>query len=474
MTYLIGLDIGTSAIKGVLISSEGKIVLREQSKTQIEILKDGQMQFDADDLYRLVTTVIKGLIQLLPAGASVAGISISSASGNTLLVDQEGKPMTPVFSWMDTRVKDEIATVFGKLDEEEVHRLIGWPLLNTFPLAHLSWLKCHQPQLLQQAARVCMSTDYILYRLTGKWGIDSSTATTFYLQDQSSSSWHLPYLQQLGIDIEKLPVIHKPGKKLGQILPEAAKETGLSTKAAVILGSFDHPSAARGAGVLDAGQLLLSCGTSWVGFYPLLERETAIGQKLLTDPFLQPEGAWGGMFSLPAIAAPVDKFVCQYISDASDRNEQFSKLAAAADAGAGGLMIHPLLECDNSALEGRDPAHIARALMEGTAYLLRMKLEQLQHAGLPAHTITMVGGPSETFPWPQIVADVISNELHIVNGSCAGAVGSAILAGIGIGLYKDERDAWQRAAFDRTTRTPNKEVTQKYEELYRKFLAKYN
>jgi len=474
MTYLIGLDIGTSAIKGVLLSSEGTVVSRDQRKTKIEALQDGQMQFDADGLYRLVTTVIRGLIQSLPTGEDVAGISISSASGNTLLVDHEGKPMTPVFSWMDTRVKDEIAAVFGKLDEEDVHRLIGWPLLDTFPLAHLSWMKCHHPQLLQQAARVCMSTDYILYRLTGKWGIDSSTATTFYLQDQSSASWHPPYLQQLGIDEEKLPVIHRPGTKLGQLLAEAAKETGLSIETAVMLGSFDHPSAARGAGVIDPGQLLLSCGTSWVGFYPLQERETAIGQKLLTDPFLQPEGAWGGMFSLPAIAASVDKFVCKYISDTADRNEKFSMLAASAAAGASGLMIHPLQECDDEALKGQTPANIARALMEGTACLLRMKLEQLQRAGLPAHTITMVGGPSETTPWPQIVTDVLGKELTVVNGSCAGAVGSAILAGIGIGLYRDERDAWQQTAFPRMTKTPDKAATHQYEELYRTFIAKYN
>lgn len=474
MIYLIGLDVGTSTVKGALLCSEGTVVSREQSKTQYQSYSDGRILFDADELYAQVAGVIRRLVAALPARASIAGLSIASASGNTLLVNDEGKPMLPAFSWMDTRAREEIEAVFGKLNGDDVHELTGWPLLNTFPLAHLSWLKCHEPELLDRSARVCMSTDYILFRLTGVWGIDSSTATTFYLQDQKAADWHLPYLRKLGIAKEKLPSIDKPGTILGRISPEAAEDTGLSTDTSVVLGSFDHPSAARGAGVLDEGQLLISCGTSWVGFYPLKDRRKAIGQALLTDPFLQPEGAWGGMFSLPAIATSVDKYVCKYISAASNRYEEFSMLAASAMPGARGLVIHPEREEEGVGLEGRPKADVARALMEGTAYLLRMKIDGLKAAGIAAHSATMVGGPSETFPWPQIVADVLGMELYTVNGSCAGAAGSAILAGIGVGLYKDERNALRKTTFQRMIRTPDKAASELYNEEYRKFVSWYS
>ncbi|WP_020618976.1 xylulokinase [Paenibacillus daejeonensis] len=473
MSYLIGLDIGTSAVKGVLLRADGTIAARAQRQVQVQTSVDGRVQLDADDLYARVTSAIHELAAALPDRAMLAALSIASASGNTVLLDEGGKPLHPAFSWMDARARSEIAEVFGKLDAAEVHERIGWPLLDSFPLAHLSWLRCHEPELLDRAARVGMTTDYILYRLTGEWGIDSSTATTFYLQDQQAGSWYAPYLAKLGIAEEKLPRLHQPGTVLGRISAQAAGQTGLSVRTPVVLGAFDHPSAARGAGVLGEGQLLLSCGTSWVGFYPLQDRSQAIGNGLLTDPFLQPDGAWGGLFSLPAIATSVDRCVSRYLSAGPDRNETFSRLAATAQPGAGGLLLHPERAADAD-LSAYAPADVARALMEGTAYLLRMKIDGLAAAGLAARSVTMVGGPSETFPWPQIVADVLGIELATTNGSCAGAVGSAILAGIGVGLYADEREALRTMAFPALVRTPDPAVSRFYDEQYQRFVNQYS
>jgi xylulokinase len=472
LEYLIGIDIGTSAVKGVLMSLGGNIVSREKAQTQYQSFEGGCIQFDVNKLYLLTVDVIRKLAATLPEGASVSGLSIASASGNTLLVDDMDEPMIPAFSWMDTRVDKEIEKVFGKLEEGEVHEWIGWPLINTFPLAHLSWLKCHKPELLDNSAKVCMSADYINFKLTGEWGIDCSTATTLYLQDQKSTEYHLPFLQKLGIPKRKLPSIHSPGTIVGQIIPNAAVDTGLSIGTPVVLGSFDHPSAARGAGVLDEGEMLLSCGTSWVCFYPVKERKKAIMQKMLVDTFLKPEGAWGAMFSLPAIATSIDKYICHYISNDLDRYQEFDKLSASAKPGAGGLMINPMLEDALGDQTGYAKADIARALMEGTAYLLKMHMDRLETEGFKVSSITMVGGPSETFPWPQIVSDVLGMELCIINGSCAGAAGAAILAGIGIGLYADARDAFQKTSFTKNTLTPDKSAHEAYKNLYREFISR--
>ncbi|MDO8685793.1 MAG: FGGY family carbohydrate kinase [Clostridiales bacterium] len=212
----------------------------------------------------------------------------------------------------------------------------------TYPLAHLSWLKCHKPELLERAAIVCMSTEYVNFRLTGEWGIDNSTASTFYLQDQKAVDWHIPYLKKLGIPKWKLPPIHTSGTILGRIISKV----------------------------------------------------------------------------------------------------QFAK------------------------------ADIARAIMEGTVYLLKMQMEKLESVNIRASSMTMVGGPSETFPWPQIVSDVLGMEIRIINGSCAGAVGAAILAGIGVSLYTDEKDAFNKTAFPKLTRIPDKAAHETYKDLYREFISK--
>ena len=434
--YLIGLDLGTSAIKGVLMSADGRVISREKEATEYMKAPGGVVQFDAEGFYQRTARVIRRLISALPDGGTVSGISMASASGNTVLTDKAGNPLYPAISWLDERVPDEMERVFGKLDPAQVHRLVGWPLIPSFPLAHLSWLKVHEPRLLESAAKVCMSTDYLNFRLTGCWGIDPSTATTFYLQDQEQSRWHTPFLHALGLTENQLPPILPSGAVLGGVTEKAAQDTGLKEGTPVILGSFDHPCAARGSGVLREGQMLLSCGTSWVGFYPLRDRNIALKQKMLIDPFLRNERLWGTMFSLSAVATHVDEYICRYLSDKPNRYAEFDRLASAAPAGAGGLLINPMA-MDKSVDTGQHSREeIARAIMEGVAYLLKSRIETMSEAGIQASSLTMVGGPSETYPWPQIVCDVLFMELTVVNGSCAGAAGAAILAGIGAGILR--------------------------------------
>jgi xylulokinase len=470
--YLIGLDMGTSAIKGVLMSAEGIVISRENAKTVYQKEPDGVVQFDAREFYDLVTCVIRNLTKALPKNAAVVGISMASASGNTVLLDPDGEPVFPVFSWTDTRVTDEVEQVFGVQNAVEVHARVGWPLiLQAFPLAHLAWLKCHKPEILQSAGHVCMSTDYVNYRLTGCFGIDPSTATTFYLQDQVKGAWYPPYLKLLGIPEEKLPTILPSGTVLGGVTKEAAEQTGLAPGTPVVLGSFDHPCAARGSGVLEEGKLLLSCGTSWVGFYTVKNRELALSQGLLVDPFLNPrEELWGTMFAFSSIAVLVDEYIGKYIAEGSDRYRLFDSLAASAKPGSNGLFINIRLPQQADQTDRYSKADIARAIMEGTGYLLKSKIDQLAEAGLKTTSVVMVGGPSETFPWPQIVCDILGVELSIINGSCAGAAGSAILAGIGAGLYSNERDAFHKATFEKIIRKPDGGNHEIYSRLYPEFV----
>ncbi len=472
--YLIGLDLGTSAVKGVLMSDKGAVISKEKAQTRYISSENGMFEFDAEAFYSLVTGVIKNLATALPEGAAVAGLSMVTASGNTVLLDGADKPLMNAISWMDTRARDEAQTVFGELlNIAEIHQITGWPFINMFPIVHLSWLKCRQPEMLHQAAKICMSTDYVNFKLTGVLGIDSSTATTSYLQDQKAGEWYLPYLKKLGIPSDKLPPIKTPGTVLGWITPEAAGETGLPAGTPVVLGSFDHPGAARGSGVFDEGQLLLSCGTSWVGFYPLKDRDLAVSQNLLIDPFLRTEGLWGVMLSLKAISNYVEQYLCRYISDSPGKYKEFDSLAASAPIGANGLLINTMQYEEPDELNRHPKADIARALMEGTAYLLRMRIEQLQKAGMRVDTVNMVGGPSETHPWPQIIADVLGRNVSIVNGSCAGAVGAAVLAGIGAGLYAGERDAYNKMDFERRVLIPDQKAHEEYESIYNTFIGRY-
>ena len=510
---LIGLDLGTSALKAVGLCGD-KIFARASSAVRYNA--DGpRLEFDAEEHYVQTASLIKEIWGRKPDGAACAGICISSASGNTLLTDASGKPLIPVISWRDARQTHETERLFGAGGTEQVYRLTGWPYSGSFPLAHLSWLACHRRELLKNAGMVCLSADYINFRLTGNWAIDNSTATTFYLQDQLNGRWHEPFLKALDLSRDRLPALMRTGEAAGVLTGEASTVTGLPAGTPVILGSFDHPSAARGAGVLEPGEMMLSCGTSWVCFYPHKDRDAILANGLLCDPFLAPDGPYAGMRALTNISAKIDA-VLEYIfadshgtdgsagsagknggdnevGDNSGEEErgdngggkaeiyaEFDKLARGAEPGSCGLIINPMdvAGCADTGCATGGLAeivrkyrkeNICRALMEGAGYLLRAETETLCNRGFPADRITMVGGPSLTDPWPQIICDILGRPIKTVNGAYAGAVGAALTAGIAAGVYGGYAEAAKRVAGDVRTREPDGGHTAVYKDGYEKF-----
>ena len=291
MGDIIGLDIGTSSIKGIRISQDGKRKVMGKEEFVYRIGPKGQVEIDAE---KYLTACCRLLRRFCSAGEEkILAVCAASASGNLLLLDQQGAPCTPILNWQDARVEEEARRILSGFDPQKLYEAIGWPFdWKTFPLAQLCYLKCHRPELLKQSSMICMSTEYLYWRLCGKWGISPSAGTPFYLLDQRSGQYYPALLDQLGIGEEKLPPVQKAGSCIGCVTQQGAALSGLEPGTPLILGTFDHPSAARGAGVFEQEQMLLSCGTSWVAFYPVENREKAIHCGMLVDPFRQPEGCW--------------------------------------------------------------------------------------------------------------------------------------------------------------------------------------
>ncbi|MCK5844225.1 MAG: hypothetical protein KAG97_05915, partial [Victivallales bacterium] len=307
---------------------------------------------------------------------------------------------------------------------------VGWPCVSIFPLAHLAWLREHESAIFaDDSTRYCMNTDWLLHQLTGQWRMDHSTATTFHLQDQVAGKYHKPYLDMLGIDERKLSSLVDSGTVIGPITREAAERCGVRESTMVVTGSFDHPAAARGVGIERPGQLLLSCGTSWVGFFPDMDRDKIIESELLCDPFLSGEGGpWGAIFSVPQIGRNIDWYVDNLIAPNEDNKfAVFDETATLAEPGAGGLQINLL---DKPKIVTASRENIARAVMESAARLLNEKLESLVKNGIRFERAVMVGGPSKSPIWPGIVQDITGIKVTI-GSQFAGAIGAAKLASSG-------------------------------------------
>lgn len=336
LNYIIGLDIGTSSVKGVLVAEDGTEKTTGKAEFVYTYREDGGIEIDAEAYLDACFSLLRRLASGPAEHGALRGISAASASGNLLLLDEAGRPSTPIFNWQDSRVGEEARTVLGRIDAGALYGQTGWPFdYKTFPLAMLCWIKCHRPELLEHASKVCMSTEYLVYRLTGRWGVSTSAGSPFYLLDQRTGEYNRELLGLFGIGEEQLPPVGRAGDAVGAVTKEGAARSGLPEGVPVLLGTFDHPSAARGAGVLQEGQMLLSCGTSWVGFFPLRDRQKGIANRMIVDPFLSPEGCWAGMVSIPSISPRIERYIRRYIDDSDGRFRAFAAEAAGAGRARG-------------------------------------------------------------------------------------------------------------------------------------------
>ncbi len=433
----IGLDFGTSSIKGMVLSENEEVIVKDGISIDYgtETNPDGTTYISLDPLmvYDRMCELIHRFLEKLPADCKVTAMSFAQASGNTLLCNRCGAPIMKAYSWLNPSFIAEATPILGTIDKEASRALSGWGYSGSFPLGHLSHIKTHNPELFAKAAKVCMVGEYINHRLCGEWGIDRSTGTPFFLIEQTTGKYHKEYLDAFGITEKMLPKVMNTGDVLGKITAKAAKETGLDEGTEIILGSFDSPAAARGNDVVKEGQLMISCGTSWVAVFPVADREKLLKFKALVDPFQEHVGGpWIGLLSLAKTSLYVDEIVKKYISDTEERPYLYDAAAEAANPGADGLKINPLTDSEKD-FSGWSKENIARATMEGTVYALKNLLKPLEDDGIKFTSAVMAGGPSNSKIWTKITSEILGIPVTAKYKAFSGAAGAAKIA---LGLVK--------------------------------------
>ena len=477
---LIGFDLGTSTVKALLSDTEGNVLGQASRKVHLICTEEGFIELDAQFYYEEICSICRELVSLVPEVKNIRAICFSGATGNTLLLDGNYKPLIRAISWMDMRSVGMDEALYSGFDLSSVYDKVGWPYSGTFPLAHLGWLKTHTPELWERTKHFSMLNDYIYYKLCDNLVVDHSKASTFFLQNQKKRTWDKDILNFLGIGQERLPSLVSPGTSCGKITQVASEETGLDTETLVVTGSFDHPSAARSVGIFEEGELLISAGTSWVIFTPVRDRNLALNGAMLVDPFLSSSGCWGAMFALTAITKRMDEYLENCIGSSSTESvlARFDRLASEAEIGTEGLFLN-LLQQPYADMKERiqdiEPKNIARALMEGIAFLTRYKLEKLiELTGIPIARIVFTGGPTKSPIWSTILADALHQSIVIPEiEQHTGAMGAVILAGIGAGIYSHEREGFKRIRSGERVIEPDQKKSKRYEEIYASYIKQY-
>lgn len=440
---LIGLDIGTSAVKGVLLVANGKILATACGKFNYYGEESARL-LEPMEFIQVCFGVIKELADKCPSDCNISGICSCCASGNLIFLDKDFKPFTHIIGWQSNVDNDEFSSYYTEIECEEIYKAVGWPVINGFPIAYFPWIAKNKKNIISDAKMICMSAEYLNYSLTGNWGISYSMATPFYLLDQEKGDYCNKLLNKFGIIREQLPPIYQKGKVIGKIKPEVASYLGLSNDVKVVLGSFDHPSGATGAGVFTSNDILVSCGTSWVLFFPINSRMRAIETGLLVDRFMINKTPYCVMKSIPSLSPKIEKLRNFYLGDISHR--ELDELIVKSEYGCNGLKFN--FDEDDFKIAGKYSKHdIARAIYESAARLLKHNLSECEALGLSGNRVALVGGITNSNVCVKVVSEILEKETVVINGASAGAVGAAMLAAIGVGIYSDEVEAFDSMNF---------------------------
>lgn len=486
---VIGLDIGTTATKCLICDLQGRVVSESRRAYRLSYPQPGWVEQEPEELWSaLVTAVAEAVARAGDAGQFVA-LSLSCQGGTLIPTDRDGQPLRPAISWLDTRAQQPGQNLLQALGQDVIYRITGWGISFWAALLLVPWLRAHEPQTYQAAARYLFVNDFLLHRLTGVFCMDPSDAAMTVLYDISTGAWSAPLCAAAGIDAGQLSPVVASGQPVGRLRVEAAALMGLPAGLPIINGGHDQYCAALGAGVVEPGDILLSSGTAWV----LL----AAAARPLWDPqhTFSPgphvlAGRWGLISSIPAAGAGMDWLARNMLADpagGAPRYDLLDQELLAREPGAQGLLFLPLFSGHESAtggagvhgtLAGLTLAHsrwdIAQSLMEGVACELRWVLDSLESLGYEPRSLVMVGGASRSQVWPQIVSDVTGLPVRQTELVEAAAYGAARLAVIGDGVTgapaASPSNAWRVPTH---TRRPDVSRAEVYGRLLTRFKGTY-
>ncbi|MEP7359905.1 MAG: gluconokinase, partial [Anaerolineales bacterium] len=306
--FVIGLDLGTTRCKAVAVSARGEVAADATSAYPLHSPHPGWAEQAAGDIWEGARAALSGLAEKVPAEC-ITGLALSGAMHSVLLVDEAGEPLAPAPTWADQRAASQAAALRGQAEAlrgqaeaQALYQRTGCPLVASYHPAKLRWWLEEQPALAQRAAHFVSLKDYVLWRLSGRWTTDIGLASTTGLFDIHQFDWDGEALALAGVTRERLPDLVRPAEIAGQVTAEAAALTGLRVGLPVAAGSSDGGTANLGAGAVQAGQSVVTLGTS--GAIRRLVAQPLLDRAARTWCYVLDEGQWfaGGAINNAGLA----------------------------------------------------------------------------------------------------------------------------------------------------------------------------
>jgi len=489
MTELLSIDIGTTNLKALIFDEMGSIVSSAKCPSHTIYDNEGFAYYKAGEIWESVAGLIRELDEKHSL-THVSAIAVSSMGESVVPIGNDGKPLCNIIPWFDSRSLDQSRELTQQVGAGKIFSITGLDPAPVFSVPKMLWMRQHYREIYTKAVKWLQMADYINYMLTGKFVTDYTLACRTMAFDINQNTWSDEILDAAGINKDLFPKIQKSSSIVGYITSEAADSTKLTIGTPVVMGGHDHPCAAIAAGIFDGETVFDSSGTSESFLYISSKGAslpaTRMGQRVGRHPDPERYILWGGIISSGiSVDWAMHRLALHGDWDWGKQSPEitYDDILAACKTvptGSEGVIFLPNLRGSGSpywdmqmkgAFLGLTTAHssqhLLRAVVEGLAYQARMIIEMYEGlSGVPVKRIYCAGGGAKIRLWQQIKADVTGTHVEAMKIEEATCLGTAVLAGVGIGLYKDIESGALAVKPKTVTYRPDDHNGRKYAKLY--------
>ncbi|KQW72436.1 FGGY family carbohydrate kinase [Ensifer sp. Root127] len=490
---LLGIDLGSTALKCALFDFAGNLAAETSVEYSLLTPRQKWVEINVETYWTALRKALETLWRDPQVNArDVVSVGIS-AQGETLVpVDEDGTAIRNAIVWLDNRAEDEARFLQGRFGDD-IYVQTGQPtMLATWPAAKLLWLTRHEPEVRERTHKFLLIEDWLIWKLTGEYISEGSLVTSTCYWNPSTKEWWPEMLDAINVGKEQLPTVVEPGSLVGTIRRAAAEDLGLPTTVKICAGALDQACGAIGAGNVTAGQFSENTGAA-VALCATVPKMTFDPNRAIPchyhgvpNTYMMHTFTSGGI----VLRWFRDQFCEPQLQSAAqsggDSYALLGELAATVKPGADGLLLLPHLQGamapeNNSSASGaligltlqHGRGHVLRAIFESVAFIVRRNVDAIEPLGPKIEKVRALGGGARSPIWKQIEADVLGRPVVTMKHSDAGALGAAILGGIGIGAWSDVSEATEHLVVEKQLYEPNPEHKALYEDRYAAYTAAY-
>ena len=477
----IGIDLGTSAVKLLLVDEQGRILRRVSREYPLMFPRTGWSEQDPADWWNAVQAGLRELT----AGAekdAIRGIACGGQMHGLVALDDQDRVIRPAILWNDGRTEKETAWLNETIGRERLSACTANIAFAGFTAPKLLWMRENEPENFRRIARVMLPKDYINYRLTGVHACDYSDASGMLLLDVQHRRWSAEMLEICGLRQEQMPALYESYAVIGTVRPEVARELGLPAGVRVAAGAGDNAAAAVGTGVVGAGGCNISLGTSGTVF--ISSDAFRVDPNNALHAFAHADGGWHLMGCMLS-AASCNKWLCEDILGTRDYAAEQAEISEDS-LGRNRVFFLPYLLGERSPINdvhargtftglSMDTARadLVQAVLEGVAFAIRDSFEVAKQLGIAIPRSMLCGGGARSPLWCRILANVLNLPLDLPQTEEGPGYGAAMLAMVGCGVFQDVQQAAKALVTVSETILPEPELAARYEAQYQKFRLIY-